>query len=542
MSGTSSISRVLRTGRIAVLLLVSMAPAARAAGDTLVILEEDEPQTPYAFFARTMSEQRLAELLFDRLFVRSESGYFDTDVFADSGTARPPRLQLEVIEGLRFADGSPVSFADVAYSLNAVYRSCHTAPDVCSWYGMVFGEAHQITDRIGEVVYGVSMPSEEPEQYLTTTALLARHSLDPSASGKPDLCGSSRTPVGTGPYWAAETIETLDDIRLQRNPHRSPSQTDTIENVRLLYDQDAARQKELMLAHKADLWVAPPPAVIPEFSAQTDTFKVVPYELNQWWYVAVDTTDPLLSDPRVRRALDHLVPRKQLMEKFGGTSATAISGPFMPGSAWCAPDTQPTAEDRAAADRLLVQAGLTRQGSTWTQDGQPVTVVLGVQSDILDDYYDVAYGLADAWETAGIRTKVRAIRPSDWREWVETGRATEQYDLLLGRWSVDREEGALDLFVEHQGEGRSVNIMGYTSAEVTRTVQAFYGETSGPEREAIMRSLHQRLHDDRPYLFLWSLRINSVARRDRLKGVRPARFYYYTTVDDWRWREPAPGP
>ena len=540
MSAKSSIPRGLRAGWVA--LLLGVTSPAHATDDTLVILEEDEPQTPYAFRARTMSEQRLAELLFDRLFVRSDSGYFDTAIFADAGTTRPPRLQLEVTDGLRFADGAPVSFADVAYSLNAVYRSCRTAPDVCGWYGMVFGEAHQITDRIGEILYGVSMPTEEPEQYLTTTALLARHSLDPATTGEPDVYTSSRTPVGTGPYWAAETIETFDDISLRRNPHRGPSASDTIESVRLLYDQDAARQKELMLARKADLWVAPPPAVVPEFSAQTDTFTVVPYELNQWWYVAVDTTDPLLSDPGVRRALDHLVPRGQLREKFGGTSAKAISGPFMPGSAWCAPDTQPTSEDRAAAERLLLQAGLTQQNATWTKDGEPVSIVLGVQSDILDDYYDVAYGLADAWETAGIRTRVRPIRPSDWREWVETGKATQQYDLLLGRWSVDREEGALDLFVEHQAEGRTVNIMGYANAEVARTVKAFYAETSGPEREAIMRSLHQRLHDDRPYLFLWSLRINSVTRRDRLKGVRPARFYYYTTVDDWRWREPAAGP
>jgi len=541
VNGVSSFSRVRRLAWFA-LLLCAVARPSLAGDDTLVILEEDEPQTPYAFWARTMSEQRLAELLFDRLFARSESGYFNTQVFADAGTARPPRLQLEIAEGLRFADGKPVSFADVAYSLNAVYRSCQTAPDVCNWYGMVFGEAHQITDRIGEIVYGVSMPAEEPEQYLTTTQLHARHSLDPAGEGQPDPYASSRTPVGTGPYWAAETIESFDDVRLRRNPHRAPVKADTIEALRLLYDQDAARQKELMLAHKADLWVAPPPAVLPEFSTQTDTFKVVPYELNQWWYVAVDTHDSLLSDPSVRRALDHLVPRGELMEKFGGTSATAISGPFMPGSAWCAPDTQPTREDRAAAERLLAQAGLTRQGPTWTRDGDPVSIVLGVQSDILDDYYDVAYGLADAWEDAGIRTKVRAIRPSDWREWVETGKASQQFDLILGRWSVDREEGALDLFVAHQGDGRTVNIMGYDSADVAGKVRAFYAETSGPEREAIMRSLHQRLHDDRPYLFLWSLRVNSVYRRDRLKGVRPARFYYYTTVDDWRWREPTSGP
>ena len=311
-------------------LLVARASADRS-DETLVVLEEDEPQSPYPFAAHTMSEQRLAELLFDRLFVRSESGYFDTAVFGDGGRARPPRLQLEVEEGLRFADGSVVTFADVAYSVDEVYRNCGVAPDVCGWYGMVFGDAHQITDRIGEMVFQVSMPLEEPEQYLTTTTLLSRAALDPDGDGAPGIHGTRRKPVGSGPFWAAETIESYDDVTLQRNPYRGGGEG-AVASLRLLYDQDAARQKELMLGRKADLWVAPPPSVIPEFSTQTETFKVTPYELNQWWYVAVDTADPLLSDTRVRQALDHLIPRSQLMEKFGGSSAQAIVLPISTGS------------------------------------------------------------------------------------------------------------------------------------------------------------------------------------------------------------------
>ena len=508
----------------------------------MVILEEEEPQSPYPFLARSMSEQRLAELLFDRLYVRSESGYLETEVFQGSGTPRPPRLQLEVKEDLRFANGEPATFSDVAYSINDVYRSCPVAPDACSWFGLVFGDARQITDRIGEIVFSVTMPDEEPEQYLRTTALYSHKSFDPDGGGQPDVYAARRNPVGTGPFWAEQTIESFDDIHLRRNPHRQQQREGVVGALRLLYDQDSARQKELMLGRKADLWVSPPPAVLPEFANQTETFSVVPYELNQWWYVAVDTTDSILSDTRVRQALDLLVPRAQLMEKFGGTSATGISGPFMPGSAWCAPDTQPTREDSAAAARLLEQAGFRLEGGMWTRGGQHLSLVLGVQSDIVDDYYDVVYGLSDAWDNAGLRVKVRTIRPSDWRDVVESGQGAEQFDLILGRWNVDREAGALDLFVEDRDGGRTVNLMDYSQPQVEEAVQAFYRESSGPEREAIMRSLHQRLHDDRPYLFLWSLRVNSVVRRDLLKGVRPATFYYYTTIDDWRWRETAAAP
>ena len=508
----------------------------------LVVLEEDEPQTPYPFLARSMAEQRLGELLFDRFYVRTESGYFDSALFEDGAKAYPGRLQLSVRPDLRFADGQAVTFADVTYSINDVYRSDALGHDLYGWFGMVFGDARQVTDRLGDLTFLITMPDSHPEQLLTTTALYSRKGLNSAATGAPDPVAARRTPLGTGAFWAATPIDSFDDIVLDRNPHRPSERETAVSRLRLLYDQDAARQKELMLGGKADLWVAPPPTVLPEFSNQPAVYRISPYELNQWWYVAVDTGDPVLSDRRVREALDLLVPREQLMEKFGGTSATAVSGPFLPGSAWAAPDVTPTALDEATAAALLGSAGFAREGNSWMREGQALALVLGVQSDIFDDYNDVVYALTDGWENAGIRVKVRAIRPTAWRDVVEAGQAAEEYDLILGRWNVDREESTLDLFVSRGDEQQSVNIFAYGSERVDGAVQAFYNEASGPEREAIMRGLHARLHDDRPYLFLWSLRVNSVYRHDRLAGVRPARFYYYTDAGGWRWREDAAGP
>ncbi len=528
----------------AVILIVGAAPRVRATGDpaVLVILEEDEPQTPYPFLARSMSEQRLGELLFDRLYVRTDSGFYDSAVFEGEVKAHPGRLQLHVREELRFSDGGVASFPDVAYSIDGIYRRDDLGHDQHEWFGMVFDDAWQITERAGELRFRVPLPEDHPEQLLTTAALFSRAALDPDGDGTPDVHGTRRSPVGTGPFHAPEPIESFDDVLLSRNPQRPGDGDRSIERIRLLYDQDAARQRELMLGHKADLWVAPPPAVVPEFANQPAEYRVVPYDLNQWWYLALDTRDDRLADPAVREALDLLVPRAQLMEKFGGSSATPISGPFRPGSAWCAPDLQATPLDPTAAHALLEGAGYARGGGgRWSRDGVELSLVLGVQSDIFDDYNDVVYALTDGWEIHGIRVKVRAIRPTAWRDEVEVGRAADHYDLILGRWNVDREESGLDLFLSPGDEGRRVNLFGYTDPEVDVAVEAFYGSSSGPEREAIMRDVHHRLHASRPYLFLWSLKVDSVVRHGRLAGVVPARFYYYTGVDSWRWRAPS-GP
>jgi peptide/nickel transport system substrate-binding protein len=510
--------------------------------EPLVVLEEDEPQTTYPFLARTMSEQRLSELLFDRLFVASTGGDLVSRVFADGWSARPPNLSLAVRPDLKFSNGAAATFSDIAFTLNDVYRRTDLGHPVGEWYGRVFGDSQQITPLNGSIRFLVSMPDDGSERYLATTILLSREALS-RGGGKPDLESTKRQPVGTGPFYAARTIESFDDVLLQRNPNRPAApqgegELRPVNALRLLYDQDAARQKELMEGSRADVWVSPPPAVLPPFRNQSDLYGLRTYDLMQWWYVALDPKHAMLSDARVREALDLVVPRGQLVDKFGAESATQTSGPFLPGSAWAAADEQPTPEDKKRSAELMQAAGFQLVSGTWTKGGEGMSLRFGVQDDILDDYNDVVYGLVDAWESNGFRVRVRGIRAADWRDAIEAGKANEQFDIVLGRWNLDREEGVLELFATRSGKGRVVNLFGYSNPEVDVKVQEFYKETSGPKREALMQRLHRTLHDDRPYLFLWTLQVQSVYRRDRVSGFRPAPFYYFTGAEGLVWRGP----
>jgi ABC-type transport system substrate-binding protein len=512
-------------------------------GRALVILEEEEPQTTYPILAKTMSEQRLGELLFDRLFLESLGGATTTNVFAEGWRVRPPNLTLIVEKDLKFSDGTPVSFSDVAFTLNDVYRRSDLGHGVGDWYSRVFGDAKQIADTAGSIPFLVSMPEEGVERYLQTTYLLSRDALS-SDSQKPNLERTKRQPKGTGPFFAEATIENFDDIRLRRNPHRPTRAREgqtPVDQVRLLYDQDAARQRELMEGSRADLWVAPPAAVLPPFRNQRERFATRSYDLNQWWYIALNHGQRALSQPEVREALDLLLPRPQLLSKFGGEeTAQLTSGPFLPGSAWESAESAPTANDRVRAEELLASVGYKRDGGSWVNaGGEAITLRLGVQADILDDYNDVVYAIQDAWESFGIRVRIRGIRTSDWTSITQNGGASDQHDMILGRWNVDREEASLELFRKAGSYGDQTNLFDWTSPEVEKLLTAFYKETSGPVREALMQKLHRHIGGERPYLFLWTLQVQSLYRRDKISGFRPSSYYYFTDIGRVNWRAPA---
>ena len=541
-----SIAALLTLGLLVVpgvLLSTSGAGSAVAQDEgprALVVLEEEEPQTTYPLLSRTMSEARLGELLFDRFFVTTSGGDIDSRVFAEGWRARNPNLTITVREGLKFSDGVDATFSDVAFTINDVYRRQDLGHTSAGWYARIFGDSQQITPTTGSVRYLVPMPDEGAERYLVTTTLLSRAAL--MGDGGVDLVASRRQPVGSGPFHAAAPIDNFDDVRLMRNPHRlTDGEPDPLrlEAVRLLYDQDAARQKELLEGGRADVWVAPPPAVLPGFRADRDRFGVRTYDLNQWWYVAVDPANPHLAAPAVREALDRAVPRQQLRDKLGADSAELTSGPFLPGSAWLPGDLAPTPQDRDGTRQLMEAAGYTHEGGRWMKDGEEVALRLGVEGDILDDFNDVVYGLVDGWEDAGFRVRVRAIRASDWRTVVEAGQASGNWDLVLGRWNLDREEAALELFRKPQGQGIQVNLFGWSHDEVEGIVKDFYAETSGPAREALMQKLHRLVSGERPYLFLWSLKTQSVYRRDRITGFRAAPYYFYSRFEGIAWKEAA---
>ncbi len=544
--------RTSRKGRILVLLcgvvlagslLLTRTPA--ASPEPLIILEEDEPQTPYPFLAWTMSEQRLAELLFDRFFCLTGGGAIESRVFTAPWTIRATGMDVSLNPHLKFANGTPVSLDDVAFTLGEVYRRKDLGHRVGEWYAATFGNVEPITPGDGSIPFLVPMPETGAELSLSTTALLSRKSLvnsagsagaASSAGSRIDFSASRRRPVGTGPFYPSQTIENFRSISLVRNPHRlSPEgaapEASRITSLTLLYGQDAAFQKELMEGGRADLWVSPPPSVLPEFRGQSERFGVRSYDLKQWWYVAVNFQNVHLQKPLVREALDLVLPRADLLAKFGGDSATAISGPFLPGSAFAPDDVTPTALDVKLADARMAAAGYRRISGQYGDGQGRITLLLGVEEDIYNDQGDVLFAMVDAWTRFGITVQARPIRPGDWRTLIDTGKAGTTFDLILGRWNVDREAGALELFTGATRSSRSINLFGYANPAVDRVVREFQKERRGPERESLMKGLHRLLHQDRPYLFLWSLQVQSIYRRDRITGFRPSPFYFFTDIE-----------
>jgi len=167
--------------------------------------------------------------------------------------------------------------------------------------------------------------------------------------------GDATGEVATGPWRLAEHVRDAR-LRFERNPHwhgRAPSVRDI--EIRVLPDE-FTRVAEFEVGN-LDLLEVPDSearrfAERPELAAGMHRQVALVTD-----YIGLDNEDPVLRDPRVRRALNHAVNVDLILEKVldgRGVRSCGSVPPTLPGGG----TGEPFAHDPDAARRLLREAGV----------------------------------------------------------------------------------------------------------------------------------------------------------------------------------------
>lgn len=233
--------------------------------------------------------------------------------------------------GRVFADGAPVTAADVAASLGRT--SERNAAARASVGRMALSAEDERRVRI---------VSERPTPVMA--AVLAEW---PFVVYRGD-----RAPVFTGPY-RIESLRPGDGLTLQPNPHY-PGAAARLP-VALKRFPDAQTMAVALEAGELDLAFNLPVESLPRLKARRDV-TVKSFLVGYQYMMVMNMRRGGLADARVRRAIDLGIDRRQLaLAVQGGEPAT---GAFPRGLPFALPEPRPL--DEAAAHRLLDEAGWLR--------------------------------------------------------------------------------------------------------------------------------------------------------------------------------------
>ena len=415
--------------------------------------------------------------------------------FAEDGTTQTYHLR----DGVQFHDGTPFDADAVAWNLERVIDEELTVPIRGSFTRIESVEA--IDDLTVEITQSEPYVPLQTAIAGTTAGILSPESADEHGNSRETY----QHPVGTGPYEFNEysTGERVNFERFDDYWGEAPY----YESVEILIVPEDATRVSQILSNQVDMIILPPVADIPSLEDNPDV-EVLLSPSNRSIFMAFNTQDEQLSDPRIRQALNHAVNTEELIDSVLPGAAEIMDAPMeTTTTGYCPVGEYEYDPDRAT--ELLDEAGATdltldmiTPNGRYVQDQAAVQAIAGYFSEV------------------GVESEVNTM---DWSTYVGTIQEEpneDRVDLHLLGWAPSNmdADGQLVMFSEldHPPSGLATAL--YTDERVEEILLEAAGETDEEARDALYCEASEIIWDDAPWLWMWTQRFPIVHSSD-LTGI-----------------------
>lgn len=321
----------------------------------------------------------------------------------------------------RWHDGAPVTSADVLATVALLQSPRYPGPqELARLWRQVRAET------LGP--YTVQFHLSEPyASFIEACSLpiLPRHLFGPDGGLGLEEHPASYRPVGAGPF----RVRSIDErgivlARFEGYPGARP----LLDEIHLLFYPDMAGALRGLAAGEADGLAGLSRGDLAGLpNVQRLVVREAPLQGHQT-VLLVNHANPILGDPRVRRAIALSVARDALVEGPLGGQGVAAYGP-VPAYSWAYAKDIEVSPNSALASELLDQAGWVGP-PVRSRDGRGLRLQLVAPA--VDRSLALAEALSAQIQSVGFRIAVQPVEPLDlYRERVLPGR----YELaLLGVW------------------------------------------------------------------------------------------------------------
>lgn len=327
------------------------------------LLAHDQDTIGYdLLFAQTLvgldARNRLVPVLLRRVPSRDNG-----DISPDGRT-----IVYHLRPGERFADGSELTAADVAFTFRAILDPRNPVESVDAYRRVAW---LRTPDRY-TVVVRLKKRWNAAVADLFAQADFAFGILPAHAFASTDVTHApwNRAPFGTGPFRVVRW-ERADRIVLGRNPFYRP--TPRLREI-VLALIPTTQSSLLALSTRAVDVSEIAPSQIPD-ARRIAGARIVVTPVNGAYLLMMQTTVPPTNEPRVRRAIADAIDRGEIARATFGVLPAADS--FLP-PVFVWHDSGSVANDPTAAARELLAAGWRRIGGRWMKNGRLLSVTIAL--------------------------------------------------------------------------------------------------------------------------------------------------------------------
>jgi peptide/nickel transport system substrate-binding protein len=477
------------------------------------------------------SDQNSIEVNYYMLFtplIQYDSMFEPRPYLAASWDLEPEGVTFFLNRDVRWHDGKPVTAHDVLFTFQRA-KDPQTASILSSAY-LALVQSAEVVDSF-TIRFDFVRPHARPLDGFWWPPV-PEHVLSDVPPEEVLHAEFNRQPIGSGPFQFV-AWESGESVRLERNPDFSESLggPPRLERVVFRFISESATLLSEALTGGIDVDGSVYPHQAEDIQA-TPGVRLLHFPSREYYYIGWNTQSPLLSDPRVRRALTMAIDREQLIDALLFGYAQLAVGTIAPWHPMFAV-LEPLPYDPDRAGRLLEEAGWRdRDGDGVREDanGQPLRFVLMTNHEN-PVRSDVAQVVQSQLTEVGVHVDVTLL---EWQTLLSRHRGRD-FEGVVQSWVLDnfRVDPAGLFHSSQAGRPGSYNRSSLRDGTVDRLIDEATSALDAEEGRRLWAEFSQALQEAQPFTFLmWLDELASVS--DRLQGVRMDARGTLVSVADWQ--------
>jgi peptide/nickel transport system substrate-binding protein len=314
--------------------------------DLVTMVIENNPTNLDPRIGTDAASEHIDSLIFDPL-VRKDSHYGMVPALAESWeTPDPLTCIFHLRSDVHFHDGRPLTSRDVKWTLDSMMQGKVTTIKAASFATWANVEASN--------PYTLIVHLKKPDNAMLLNVSDGAFGVVPAGSGR-DFW---KHPIGSGPFMFVSQ-EQDRYVLLHRAPsywQRPPKITGVRFNI---VPDEITRALELQKG-SADVEINALPADMLAPLARNPRLRVISGQGSQIMYLVMNTRDPKLKDPQIRRAIAEAINRPLMIDALYAGRAQVAESVLPPGHWARDSDLPPSPYAPAHANRMLDEAGYPR--------------------------------------------------------------------------------------------------------------------------------------------------------------------------------------
>jgi len=434
---------------------------------------------------------------------------------------------FELDEKAQWFDGTPVTSADVAFTLDAMLGDKLNSGVNKAVYGSLDPVVEIIDDK--KFIIKAKTRHFKNLDLAVSFWILPKHLLEEDDLKKGKLVTAT---FGSGPYMLEEW-KTGDRITLKKNPKywgmHLKQNVGAFNFNQKIYK--IVREPKIgiellkqgffsLYVFNAERWERE--SNHERIQANYDTYMYTNKAPKGYNYIGWNSANPLFSNKNVRLALSHLLNRPFIIEKFFYNHSIPAVSPISSLSDYGPKDLEPIAYDPNKAVEMLKKEGWvdSNKDGILDRNGKKFEFTLMFANPDAEKYLTV---YKEDLAKVGITANIQKV---DWTTFIKL-LDDRKYEACILGWTANVDPDLFQIWHSSSTENQGSNFVGYKNKKVDELIVKAQGEFDRAKRIALNQEVARQIAADAPYTFFLENPKNFVAARKGIK--RPKDYLNYST-------------